>query len=156
MNFIEAKSVTELYHVLKMVQPISIMYPGFVDWFWDKVVPGVVNGSDKVILGLNKGNIIGVSMIKLTGEKKLRALRVEDKYQKKGYGLHLIDKSLELLGTDKPIVSVSEEMINQYSRIFINRYNFDMTFVYNGLYRKGVLEYEFNGNKALDQKSVYF
>ena len=46
-------------------------------------------------------------------------------------------------------------MINDYSRIFINRYNFDLTHVYKGLYRKNKLEYEFNGNKTLKFKTAY-
>ena len=156
MKFVEVNSIPELFKVLEIVRPISSMYPGFEDWFWNKVVPGVINEEDKIIIGLKNGNMVGVSMLKNHGEKKLRALRVNDIYQKRGYGLYLIDKSLEILGTDKPLVSVSEEMINEYSRIFINRYNFSMTHVYKGLYRKGILEYEFNGQEELNKKSIYF
>lgn len=156
MKFLEVNSIPELFKVLEIVRPISSMYPNFEDWFWNKVVPGVINGEDKIIIGLKNGNIVGVSMLKNHGEKKLRALRVNDIYQKKGYGLYLIDKSLEILETEKPLVSVSEEMINDYSRIFINRYNFSMTHVYKGLYRKRILEYEFNGQEKLNKKSIYF
>lgn len=67
----------------------------------------------------------------------------------------MIDKSLTLLDTDKPLCSVSSDMFNNYSRIFINKYQFDLTHVYNGVYSKGKLEYEFNGNKKLNTSSGY-
>lgn len=68
----------------------------------------------------------------------------------------MIDQSLKELNNDKPVVSVAEEMINDFSRIFVNRYDFDMTYVYKNLYRKNKLEYEFNGKNDLKKKSVIF
>ena len=46
-------------------------------------------------------------------------------------------------------------MINDYSRIFVNRYGFDLTHVYKNLYLKNNLEYEFNGRKELKIKTNY-
>lgn len=155
LNYRLVTSIPELHIAFNIVKPISELYPDFSNWYWDKVVPGIILGKDKVIIAESKGGIVGVSMIKDGEEKKLRAMRVNEKYQKKGYGLHLIDYSLKLLNDSKPIVSVADEMINEYSRMFINRYNFDMTYVYNGLYRKNHLEYEFNGNKKLNEKTLF-
>jgi len=157
MVFRNPSSLTELYSAFNILKPLSELYPDFNNWYWDKVVPGIINGSDKMILAENKSGLVGISIVKDSfAEKKLRALRISDKYQRKGYGLYLIDESLKQLGSSKPVVSVAEEMINDYSRIFINRYDFDMTHVYKGLYRKDKLEYEFNGLKNLNNKSVYF
>lgn len=156
MIFRTPESIPELYSCFSLLQPISSLYPDFNNWYWDKVVPGIVLGNDKIIIAEKHSEIIGVSIIKNGSEKKLRALRIQEKYQSKGYGMYLIDESLKQLGTDKPVVSVAEEMINEYSRTFINRYNFDMTHVYDGLYRKGFLEYEFNGNSNLDKKTICF
>jgi GNAT superfamily N-acetyltransferase len=148
MDFREAHSYIELYQAFNIINKLDETYPDFNHWYWNKVVPGVVLGTDKVILGTNKNEIVGISIIKDTiTEKKLRALRIDDKYQKKGFGTGLIDKSLELLNEDKPLVSVSEDLLHLYSRIFINRYDFDMTYVHKGLYQKGKLEYQFNGVK---------
>lgn len=149
-------NIPEIGIVYRMLKPLSELYPDFSNWYWDKVVPGVINRSDKIIIMESNKNIVGVSILKDGDEKKLRAIRIVDKYQKRGYGLHLIDESLRILGVDKPIVSVADEMINEYSRMFINRYGFDVTHVYNGLYRKHHLEYEFNGVKQLDKKSILF
>ncbi len=81
-------------------------------------------GNGQVILAFNKNDLVGVSILKDKEEKKLRALRITEQYQNKGYGLYLIDESLKRLDCDKPLCSVSESMINDYSRIFINRYDF--------------------------------
>jgi hypothetical protein len=90
-------------------------------------------------------------------EQKLRALRIIPKYQNKGYGLHLIDHSLKILNCDKPLASVSEDMLNYFSRIFINRYDFNMTYVHKGLYLPNKLEYQFNGlKKSLKDKSIIY
>jgi len=156
MIYRSPNSIIELYHAFNILLPISNLYPDFKQWYWNKVIPGIIQGQDKIIIAEHKGEIIGISLIKKGSEDKLRALRVIEKFQKKGYGLYLIDRSLKELDNPKPIVSVAEEMINQYSRIFINRYGFDISHVYNGLYRKGKLEYEFNGTLSLKEKSVYF
>jgi len=156
MTYRSPKSIIDLHIVLNILKPISSIYPDFESWYWDKVIPGVILGQDEIIIAENKYEIIGMSIIKKGFENKLRALRIEEKYQKRGLALHLIDESLKRLNVDKPLVSVSEEMINEYSRIFVNKYNFDLTHVYNGLYRKGSLEYKFNGNSKLMGKSIYF
>jgi len=156
MTFRTPNSIPDLYMAYNTLEPISQLYPNFSDWYWDKVVPGIILGNDKIIIAEQKSELVGISIIKKGEENKLRAIRISEKFQNKGYGLHLIDQSLKELDTDKPIVSVAEEMINNFSRIFINRYNFDITHVYNGLYRKSKLEYEFNGKKELDIKTIVF
>jgi hypothetical protein len=156
MIFRNSNSIADLYNVFNIIEPISKYYPGFKNLYGDKVIPGVIVNNDEIILAEQKNELVGVSIIKKFGEKKLRALRIIPKYQQTGKGLYLIDESLKRLNEDKPIVSVSEEIINDFSRIFINRYDFDISYVYNGLYRKGKLEYEFNGNKKLGDKSIYF
>lgn len=157
MTYKYASSITELYYAFKILKSLGDSYPKFDNWFWDKVVPSVLLHNDKVIMAYSRGNLVGISIVKKGIENKLRALRIEPKYQKMGYGLHLIDKSLEELGDDKPLVSVAEDMLHQFSRIFINRYQFDMTYVHKGIYIPDKLEYQFNGiKKSLKEKSIYF
>ena len=156
MKFINPTSIPELYHSYTLLQPISRLYPNFSDWFFDKVIPGVILGKDKVILLEKNNEIAGISIIKKGDENKLRCVRVSEKYQRTGLGLYLIDESLKQLDCAKPVVSVAEEMMHDFSRMFINRYDFDLSHVYNGLYRKGKLEYEFNGNENLAKKSIIF
>jgi len=156
MTFLTPKDIPSLYNAFTLLKPLSELYPNFSDWYFDNVIPGVINGNDEVILLEKNYEIAGISIIKNSDEKKLRCVRISEKYQKSGSGLYLIDESLKRLNTDKPIVSVAEEMINEYSRIFINRYDFNMSHVYKNLYRRGKLEYEFNGNENLKKKTIIF
>ena len=141
------RTITDLPTLGYIFHPIKYLenfYPDFSNWYYDKLVPDILLGNDKVLLMERNHNLIGVSILKDQEEKKLRALRILPQYQKKGLGLYLIDKSLEVLGTDKPHCTVAEETFHQYSRIFVNRYNFNLTSVEKGLYRKAKLEYFFN------------
>jgi len=156
MNYLSPKDIPSLYSAFTLLKPLSSLYPDFSNWYFDKVIPGVINGDDEVILIEKNNEIAGISIIKSGDEKKLRCVRISEKYQKTGMGLYLIDESLKRLDCAKPIVSVAQEMINEYSRIFINRYDFDISFVYKDIYRKGKLEYEFNGNQNLKKKSIIF
>jgi len=156
MTYRSPNSIPDLYMAFETLNPISKLYPGFSDWYWDKVAPGIILGNDKIIIAEQRNELVGISIIKNGPEKKIRALRINEKFQKKGLGLHLLDYSLKELGTDKPVVSVAEEMLNDFARIFINRYDFDMTHVYKGLYRPQKLEYEFNGTQELEKKTITF
>jgi hypothetical protein len=138
------------------IKPISEFYPDFSNWYWDKVVPGVLIGSDKIIMAEKHGELVGIALIKIGEEKKLRALRINEKFQSSGAGLYLIDEALRLLGTDKPVATVAEEMIHDYSRIFVERYGFNLSRVHKGMYRKGKLEYSFNEKIDLKNKSICF
>lgn len=158
MDFRYAESYVDLYTTYNIITKLEESYPDFNSWYWNKVVPGVVLGNDKIIIGSIKDEVVGVSILKDNGhEKKIRALRIEDRFQKRGYGIGMIDKSLEELMCDKPLVSVSQDLLHHYSRIFINRYDFDMTYVHKGLYHRDKLEYQFNGlEKSLKEQNLPF
>ena len=91
----------------------------------------------------NKSRIKNKSSKYYNDETKLRCIRVHQEYANKGIGVKLIDTALSIIG-DKPLVSVSEELIHSYSRIFVNRYGFKLTEVLKGKYRQNKLEYYFN------------
>lgn len=155
LTFKNASNILDLKNTYEILTKLENSYPDFYDWYWNKIIPDIILGKGQVILAFNNADLVGVSIIKDGDEKKLRALRITEQYQNKGYGLYLIDESLRRLDCDKPLCSVSENMINDYSRIFVNRYGFDLTHVYKSLYLKNVLEYEFNGKKELKNKTNY-
>ena len=161
MNYKFANSLGDFINTQKLLSNLELDYPSFNSWFWNKVIPNLNESSlfdigTKIILLENKQELVGVSIIKRSiNENKLCALRVIDKHQSKGLGIRLLDKSLKELNCDKPLCSVSQTMVNDYSRIFINRYNFDLTYVYKDLYKKQKLEYEVNGSKSLNIKTEY-
>jgi GNAT superfamily N-acetyltransferase len=138
-------SFTAAFQVLPFIQTLDQFYPEVDYWYVNKVIPGLMVGSDKLLIARDGIHIAGVALGKFTDEEtKLRCVRVHPDYQNHGLGIKLIDEMLEQLEDDKPGVSVSEELLHQYSRIFINRYGFDMSNVSKGQYRPRKLEYFFN------------
>jgi GNAT superfamily N-acetyltransferase len=145
MNYRLSNSFVEAFSLLPFLKSLDIYYPDFEHWYINKCIPGIVLGSDLLLIAENKAGISGVALAKKNKhEVKLRCLRVHHTFKSKGVGIHLIDKMLSLLDTDKPYCTVAEEMIHQYSRIFINRFHFQLSSVEKGKYRFGKLEYIFN------------
>jgi len=143
----EANTLPLINIAYKILTEEKSNYPDFHFWFWNKVVPGIWLKQDRIFLYFKNGEIIGCSIIKKGREDKLRAVRISKKYQKRGYGLWVIDHALKMLNNDKPLVSVSEVLMHDFSRMFINRYDFDLVHVHKGLYLRGHLEYQFNGDE---------
>ena len=104
-----------------------------------------------------EGKAIGQSLIDILKlkDKKLCTVRVLKEYEKKTYGIKIIEDSLKILNCDKPNCTVSEDLLHSFSRPFINLFKFDITKVWNGIYQKGKLEYEFNGTTNLKNKTIY-
>lgn len=120
-------------------------YPEFGHWYVNKCLPGIVLGKDVLLVARDKEQIVGVALGKRsTKETKLRCVRVLPAYQSRGVGIHLIDKMLHLLGSDRPHCTVAEEMLHQFSRPFVNHFDFQLSRVDKGSYRPGKLEYVFN------------
>ena len=87
-----------------------------------------------------------VSIIKNTQEeKKICTLRVMEKYQNRGIGLRLFEKSFETLQTRFPLLSVSEEKYPDFKKIF-DYYGFKLTSIKENYYRIGKKEFFFNEN----------
>lgn len=139
----KTNSFTEAMLALPFIASIDTFYPNIQDWFVNTVVPGICLNNDNLLLAKENNKIIGIALSKSGLENKLRCIRVSKDYENSGLGIKLIDKSLDLIGP-KPLVTVSEELLHSYSRIFVNRYGFNLTNVYKGKYRKNKLEYFFN------------
>lgn len=138
-------SMTAAFQVLPFIATLDQFYPDVSYWYVNQVVPGLMTGNDKLLIARDGQHIAGVALGKsTTDETKLRCVRVHPDYQGNGIGVRLIDSMLELLEHDRPVVTVSEELIHSYSRIFVNRYNFKLSHVSKGQYRPAKLEYMFN------------
>jgi len=138
-------SFTGAFAVLPFIESLDAYYPEVSHWYINTVIPGLSLGTDKLIIARDGLNIAGVALGKMGDEPKLRCIRVHPDYQGSGLGIRLIDQMLELIEDGKPGVTVSEEMLHLYSRAFVNRYDFELSDVTKGRYRRGKLEYAFNG-----------
>lgn len=140
-------SFVAAFSALPFIQSLNQYYPDIEYWYVNKVVPGIVTGNDKLLIARDKDfRIAGIALGKVSAEEsKLRCVRVHPDFQQSGLGIRLIDGMLDLIEERQPGVTVSEEMFHMYSRPFIKRYGFDLSDVTKGRYRRGKLEYGFNG-----------
>lgn len=146
IQFEQTTSLVDTMLSLKVLHNLRNFYPDFDYWYVNKAMPGIITGQDILLCAKDHGTIVGVALgKKRENEFKLRCVRVEEAYQKRGVGMHLVDRMLTALDCDKPHCTVSEEMLHEYSRAFIEHYRFSLDAVDKGMYRRGKLEYVFNG-----------
>lgn len=120
-------------------------YPNFDQWFFQKVVPGVICGERSIFIEQRSTSIAGILILKHTlEEKKLCTLRVRPEYESLGLGLRLFETAFEVLGTEKPLLSVSEDAHPKFARLF-NHFNFMQHQAYLGKYLPLRKELAFNG-----------
>lgn len=146
IDYVRGRKLTDAVVAYKLLVGMDALYPDFSDWYTNRVMPGVLVGSDILMLAREHGQVIGVGLGKRNQhETKLRCVRVTPEYQNRSVGIHLVERMLRQLDDDKPSCTVAEEMFHQFSRPFINHFDFDLTRVEKGMYRAGKLEYVFNG-----------
>jgi GNAT superfamily N-acetyltransferase len=136
--------LVDAFRLLRFLSPVSRFYPGFDEWFVNKVVPGIVVGDDAAFVAEDSGAIVGAAVARSGAAAKLRCVRVAEPWQGRGVALHLIDRALAFAGSDRPLCTAPEEMLHGLARILVNRYGFRLDRVEKGLYRPGRLEYCFN------------
>jgi len=118
-------------------------YPDFDKWYYNKVIPGLINSDRQILLNVIDEKLAGISIIKNSSEKKISNIKVTENFKGQKIGYKLFQRSFEALDTDKPLCTVSEEKLPEFKNIF-KYYGFKLTSVNEGLYRKGKKEYFFN------------
>jgi hypothetical protein len=58
-----ATTILELTQAYNIISNLDESYPEFQNWYYNKVIPGVSLGTDKVILAFHNGNLIGISLL---------------------------------------------------------------------------------------------
>jgi predicted acetyltransferase len=133
------------FYLYKSLISLEKDYPGFKQWYFDKVVPGVVTGQRDIIVSHFQSNISGILILKNTEfEKKICTLRVVSRFRKKGIGKRLFRRAFEILDTDKPVITVSESRVSQFKPL-LTYYGFKLSDVVKGVYLKSANEYVYNG-----------
>jgi len=120
-------------------------YPGFDEWLLGKVIPGIYAGERTAVVELRDSAVAGLLIVKHSDtEKKLCTLRVRPDFESRGLGVRLFETAFDLLGTDRPLLSVSEPSIPNFSRLFTH-FGFSKEAVYGGRYLPHVDEFSYNG-----------
>lgn len=126
-------------------------YPLFDEWFATKVVPGICTGERTLLIEKRGSLAVAFLILKHTDtEKKLCTLRVRPDFESKGLGVRLFQTAFQLLGTERPLLSVSELTAPKFERIF-KYFGFAQEAVYQGRYIPMVDELAYNG--LLDHSS---
>jgi hypothetical protein len=135
-----------LADIASQLSSLRDCYPEFDMWYSDKVVPGISSGHRSILLEYRRDQLAGFAILKDDGaEKKLCCLRVTENFQRSiGLGIRMFERAFEELGTEKPLLSVSEERLPAFQRIF-DHFGFELSAVYDGRYRWGKVEFAFNG-----------
>jgi hypothetical protein len=140
-SVITSNSFTEIYAHLAYAE---LYYPDFQKWYYQKVVPGIFSREREIIVEKRGDEIAGIAILKKKSmEQKLCTLRISHEFQNKGIGLRLFERSFESLQDEKPFLTVSEEKLHEFKRIF-DYFGFQLTSIHDDLYRVGKKEYFFN------------
>lgn len=138
------KYINKIKHFLS---DLVIEYPLHNKWFNGVVQELKKDSNSREILFIinDLDEIIGVSILKKTNyEKKICTFRVAEKYQRQGIGTLLMRKSIEILETAKPIITVSESKYREFNKLF-KKFNFCLKRVYVNKYQYSSIEYCYNG-----------
>ena len=134
-----------IYRVYNETLFLNHHYPNISNWFWNKVVPEIQMNQRYIIVYTQRDIIVGASILKSTiKEKKICTLYIQPNFQSLGYGKQLMADSLDVLKIRKPIITVSEDNLHQYIRLF-KHYNFNLSEIRKDIYIKGIKEYVYNG-----------
>lgn len=126
-------------------------YPNISQWY-DRVIKEINENPEHremFIVLSNEDNLLSISGLMILknhlSEKKICTLRVKDGYQGKGIGTKLLEYAFQYLNTRTPLITVPQESVAIFSRIF-NKYGFIQTECRPNLYREGRDEYIYNGH----------
>lgn len=143
-------SIEEVFFFIKnFILDISELYPNFESWIDQKVVPSILNSSDRKIILLTlkenqKFNIVGISILKDSfNEKKICTLSVNKNYRNLGIATFLFEESFKILNTRKPFLTISEDNYDLFLPI-IKKFDFKITSIKKDIYKQEKKEYYLN------------
>ncbi|MGV8898674.1 MAG: GNAT family N-acetyltransferase [Burkholderiaceae bacterium] len=120
-------------------------YPRFDEWFFCKVIPGIYQGERTAVIEQRDSLVAGLLIVKHSVlEKKLCTLRVRPHFENRGLGIRLFEAAFDLLGTERPLLSVAQTSVPKFSRLFAH-FGFAQEAVYKGRYLPEVNEFSYNG-----------
>lgn len=130
--------------ILQFLDHLTDDYPDFHEWI-DKVFNQIPLGTRIILMDVCDGLIRGLVILKTdSDEKKICTFKVDEKYQRQGIGTRLLHESYKMLGTNKPMISVSERHIDAF-KPFLEKEGFELKRTVLSLYRQGRREFFFNG-----------
>ena len=127
----------------------KLQYPEYFKWYYHTNIPRILDGEGEAIFYLDGFQIVGLSMLKRTAdESKICTFLIDEEYRKKGYSKLILEDSYEFLGTEKPLITIPEKRLDEFSKI-IEAYGWVPTETTDKYYSPEVV---FNSSKVLSRK----
>ena len=138
--------------VEKMIQEVLMLsmivkndYPDYKTWFLTKQVSGLYDNTRNIIVAHIDGKLVGFTSLKKTEEeRKICTFYVEKRFRKNQIGSKLVEKSIEFLETEQPLITIPMDKLNEFIKIG-NKYNWQVTNIIENLYRINNPEVIVNG-----------
>ena len=132
--------------VLVISMQVKNDYPDYKSWFLNKQVTGLYDNTRNIIVAHIDGRLVGFTSLKKTStEKKICTFYVEKRFRKNQIGTKLVEKSIEYLETERPLITIPMDKLNEFIKIG-NKYNWKVTNIIENLYRINNPEVIVNGN----------
>lgn len=132
-----------------MTNSILEDYPKHKTWFYKKQLPETLdeNGRRDIIFAVDENNkLLGTSFIKDSDkEKKICTIFVVPNERRRGIGTKLVEKSMQILGTTKPTITLAEYKYPMFEKL-IKKYGWVQTDSIIGLYNDSFSELVYNGS----------
>jgi len=119
-------------------------YPNFKKWYYEKVVNDIKYGKREILIRQIDEDIAAIAILKKCDEIKICSFLVLPQYRKRGIGKELMEKSMDILGTKKPMITVSSESMTSFRQL-LNNFGFEQYEKLDNYYKKNSSEYVFNG-----------
>lgn len=132
---------------------MSCDYPNFDLWL-EKIQAQLDTDMRSIIVckSTSDDEILGVSILKKSSiENKICTLRVANKCQRMHIGSRLMEMSFGILEDEKPLITVSEDHIVEFSSL-LKRFGFVYKNKVKSLYIKG--KYEYFYNKSYEHQNI--
>ena len=135
-------------NLYEMTDFITTDYPKHKSWFYQKHLPATLqpnSGRDIIFAHDQDGFLYGTSFVKEDDmEKKICTLFVDENSRGLGVGTALVEKSMEVLGTTKPMITLADYKLPMFEGL-IEKYGWVQTQEVTGLYNDKSAELVFNG-----------
>lgn len=144
----EIKENNNLELIFNEISFLSLEYPDFYNWYHQKIILGLSNGSRKIFLAKSSfeyNKVSGILILKKTkDENKICTFYIDKQYRCFGLGKNLMDIAMNEFNGDKPLITVSDSKL-QYIKPFLLKYDFREHTHFHNYYKPGHIEYTFNG-----------
>lgn len=92
-------------------------YPEYLKWFYTVNLPRIFKGEGDIIFYLDGLEVVSLSTLKNSDEKKICTLLVNEDYRKKGYSKQILEDSFEYLQTETPLITIPTKRLEEFDKI---------------------------------------